>query len=164
MAVMVHEGLFVGNARDVYGFNGSVLHCAKDPWYVEAENALLSSVRGFRPFPNVIRINYNTMALNLVDADSPKYFSDEVVNAGLNFITERLAEEPVLCHCNQGLSRGPSMAFLWMHENGFLEKEFRYALPQFRELYPDFAPSNGVFGYLKNRIEKGEQHDSTLGK
>lgn len=91
----------------------------------------------------------------MVDAESPVYFPDEMVNAGLEFITERFAEgDCVLCHCNMGLSRSPSMAMLWMHEHGFLDNEFRYALPQFRKLYPSFAPENGVFQYLKNRIEK----------
>src|ERR1700677_3029632 len=117
-AKMVHYGLFVGNDSDVPGFSGSVLHCARDPWF-------------------------------------PKNFSDEMVNPGLDFITERFAAgDPVLVHCNQGLSRSPSVAFLWLHEHGFLDREFRYAVPQFKELYKDYNPNSGIFQYLKNRIEK----------
>lgn len=166
MAIMVHDGLFVGSAADTYKFAGSVLHCARDPWFAEAEIEVRKHSKDFYvpnkkimlefcPVPNVIRINYNTMTLNMVDADDPRYFSDEMINAGLEFITDRMAEgDPVLVHCNMGMSRSPSMAFLWMFEHGFLDNEFRYALPQFKRLYPDYAPGNGIWQYLKNRCEK----------
>ena len=34
---MVHDGIFIGNGYDAdqHKFAGSVLHCAKDPWYVQ---------------------------------------------------------------------------------------------------------------------------------
>jgi hypothetical protein len=93
------------------------------------------------------------MALNMVDAEHPKYFSDEMVNAGLEFISERMAEgDPILLHCNLGISRSPSMAFLWMFEHGFLDDDFMYAVPQFRGKYSDWMPANGIWQYLRNRI------------
>lgn len=171
MAVMVHDGLFVGNGFDIYKFAGSILHCARDPWFEDAEKRCLhpklysdygmtlggtgTTYKEFLESPKTwIRISYNEMALNMVDADSPKYFSDGMVNAGLDFISERMAEgDAVLCHCNLGVSRSPGLIMLWLWEHGFLDKEFRYALPQFKRLYPAFAPGNGIFKYLKNRIE-----------
>jgi hypothetical protein len=165
MATLVYEGgIFVGSGVDTYKFSGSILHCARDPWYTEAVAAFRlcwpSGVPTAFCYPEVnkantvIRLDYNTMALNMVDATSPIYFSDEMVNAGLQFITDRLAAgDPVLVHCNQGISRSPSMALLWMWEHGFLDNEFRYALAQFRDIYPDYSPGNGIFQYLKKRIE-----------
>lgn len=163
---MVHQGLFVGTGADMYKFAGSILHCARDPWYTESLNRLIHPIRYSDYGISVVatseewqkglyaRISYNEMALNMVDADNPRYFSDEMINAGLNFITERFAEgDAVLCHCNMGLSRSPSMAFLWMFEHGYLDDEFRYALPQFKKLYPDYMPGNGIWMYLKNRCE-----------
>jgi hypothetical protein len=148
MAKMVHEGLFVGNSADTYGFQGSILHCAKLPWYVEAQERTGS----LQVCPNVIREYYNVMSLNLIDANDRKFFSDEVINAGLNFITERFADgDPVLVHCNMGVSRSPSIAFLWMFEHGFLDDDFRYAMPEFKKLYPAYQPGNGVWQYLKSR-------------
>ena len=154
MAVMVHHGLFVGSAADTYKFSGSILHCAKEPWFVEAKE------KGFVPlsesYNTVIRIAYNEMSLNLVDAADKKYFNDVTINPGLEFISERMAEgDAVLVHCNLGISRSPSIALLWMWEHGYLDKEFRYALPQFKELYPAYQPGNGVWQYLKARIERG---------
>ena len=144
-AKMVHYGLFVGNDSDVPGFSGSVLHCARDPWF--PKNLPDSKL--------VWRASEYEMMLKMVDAADAKYFSDEMVNPGLDFITERFAAgDVVLVHCNQGLSRSPSVAFLWLHEHGFLDKEFRYAVPQFKEIYKDYNPNPGIFQYLKNRIER----------
>ena len=158
MAITVHDGVFVGLGADTYKFAGSVLHCARDPWFMTALSGKVNLWRspGCSSGPtNVIRQSYNELALNMVDAADPKYFSDEMVNAGLEFITERLAEgDAVLVHCNMGISRSPSMALLWMFEHGFLDPEFRYALPQFKRIYPDYCPGPGVFNYLKRRCEK----------
>ena len=154
MAVMVHHGLFVGSAADTYKFSGSILHCAKEPWFVEAKERGLVPLR--ESYNTVIRIAYNEMSLNLVDAADKKYFNDVTINPGLEFISERMAEgDAVLVHCNLGISRSPSIALLWMWEHGYLDKEFRYALPQFKELYPAYQPGNGVWQYLKARIERG---------
>ena len=157
MPIMVHDGLFVGPGADTYKFAGSILHCARDPWFVEACKSFVMPIS--YTFPSchntVVQPCYNEMALNMVDAAEPHYFSDEMVNAGLEFITERLAEgDPVLVHCNMGISRSPSMAFLWMFEHGFLDDEFRHALPQFKTIYPNYCPGNGIWQYLKRRCDK----------
>ena len=145
---MVHEGIFIGNGYDAdqHKFAGSTLHCAKDPWY---QQAYIPAI-----LPNVKRISYNEMALNMVDANTIMYFPDQMINAGLDFITERLAEgDPILVHCNMGLSRSPSMVFIWMFEHGFLDDKFRYAMPQFKELYPSYCPGNGIYAYVKKRCD-----------
>ena len=159
MATMVHEGLFVGPGSDCYKFAGSILHCARDPWFSAA--AGLPHVRNVDFFhakqtgPLFVRQSYNELALNMVDAADPRYFCDEMVNAGLDFITERMAEgDAVLVHCNMGISRSPSMAFLWMFEHGFLDFNFGRAVTQFQMLYSDWSPGAGIWQYLKRRCEK----------
>ena len=155
MSILLHDGLFVGNASDIYKFAGSILHCARDPWFTD-----LTKIGWVEPSFTWFRQAYNEMALNMVDAENPRYFSDEMINAGLDFITERLAEgDPVLVHCNAGLSRSPSMAFLWMFEHGFLDDEFRYAVPQFKNIYPDYMPGNGIWEYLKNRCDTSKKFE-----
>lgn len=160
MAKMLHEGLFVGNAADTYKFSGSILHAARDPWFLTAAQVLIKhamdeiAVKRFFPVDNVIRMDYNQMALNMVDANDARYFLNEMVNAGLEFISERMAEgDPILVHCNAGLSRSPSLCFLWMFEHGFLDNEYQYAVPQFKGIYKDWCPGNGIWNYLKNRCE-----------
>ena len=94
------------------------------------------------------------MALRMVDAPDTKYFSDWMINPGLEFITERFAAgDPVLVHCNVGVSRSPSVALLWMWEHGFLPEVFGEAVAAFKMLYPHYAPQAGIYGYLKNRIQ-----------
>jgi hypothetical protein len=165
MATMVHEGLFVGSAADTYKFAGSILHCARDPWFEDAIMRLRHpidysdygiTISGNEHHSGLFaRISCNELALNLVDADNPMYFPDEVINAGLDFITERMAEgDVILCHCNMGISRSPSVAMLWMFEHGFLDDEFRYAVPQFKQIYKDWCPGNGIWQYLKKRCDK----------
>ena len=116
MAVLVHDGIFVGNGSDIYRFAGSVLHCARDPWFTEelARNEHQwkygASYYGEwlpRAHGTVLQPAYNEMALNMVDAEHPKYFSDEMVNAGLEFITERLAEGDACWYTATPESRGP---------------------------------------------------------
>lgn len=169
MAVLVYDGgIFVGPGADTYKFAGSILHCARDPWYTQARITYKLCWKNGTPdkfhlpeinqSDTVIEMSYNEMALNMVDAQSPIYFSDEMINAGQQFITDRLAAgDPVLVHCNQGISRSPSMAFLWMFEHGFLDDEFRYAVPQFRERYKDWSPGNGIWQYLKKRCEREDK-------
>ena len=148
MAKPVHSGLFIGSGADSYKFAGSILHCARDPWYTNAPSDSLQIA------PNVRLMHYNEMALNMVDADHPKYFSDHMVDCGLNFISDRLAEgDACLVHCNEGVSRGPSMGLLWLFEHGFLSDDFRKALVEFRLLYPRYMPNTGIFEYLKVRCK-----------
>lgn len=153
---MVHDGIFVGPGADTYKFAGSILHCARDPWFSLAAKQKPSDdwFRAEQSGPTFVRQAYNELALNMVDADSPRYFSDEMVNAGLEFITERLAEgDPVLVHCNMGISRSPSMVFLWMFEHGFLDFNFDRAANQFQALYSKWSPGLGIWQYLKQRCE-----------
>lgn len=161
MAIMVHPGLFVGSTADTYKFAGSVLHAARDPWFERAKISFKWKHDEEYPIlvnENVIRTDYNEMALNMVDADDARYFPDDMINAGLEFITERMSEgDAALCHCNAGLSRSPSLAMLWLWEHGFLDDEYKYAVPQFKNLYPNWSPGNGIWNYLKQRCE-GEKN------
>jgi len=174
MATQVYDGLFVGNGYDTYKFAGSILHCAKNPWFDDAAaniNLLekLGDPRGVLAPPtypcllnrNVILVEYNEMALNMVDVADPSYFSDEMVNSGLQFISDRMADgDPVLVHCNMGVSRSPSMAFLWMFEHGFLDDDYETACEDFQDLYPDWFPGAGIKGYLDKRCKKPEPTNS----
>ena len=151
---MVHDGLFVGPGADTYKFAGSILHCARDPWFVEACKSFVMPIS--YTFPSchntVVQPCYNEMALNMVDAQHPKYFSDEMINAGLDFITERLAEgDAVLVHCQEGISRSPSLTMLWLFEHGFLSDDFKNACVEFKELYPPWKPNHGIFEYMRRR-------------
>jgi hypothetical protein len=96
----------------------------------------------------------NRLILNLIDADAPTYIPGEIIDASLAFIHENLASgRQVLVHCNQGLSRSPAIAMLYMgnYTNRLPKASFDEAFCQFCQIYPPFAPKGGVYGYLRNR-------------
>lgn len=98
----------------------------------------------------------NELALNLVDAPDPKYFRDDVINAGLDFITRNIGTNEVLVHCNAGMSRSPGIAFLWMFQKGmFNSYSFNESFDIFTLLYPNARLMGaGMLGYLRARCAR----------
>jgi hypothetical protein len=96
------------------------------------------------------------MALNLIDVrqlgpGGHHYVPDEVIEAGLKFISERMAAgDQVIVHCNQGKSRAPSLGLLWMLREGLISEDA--PLPSFAQLYEKFLPSAGMKEYLRQKF------------
>lgn len=154
--IRVARGLFVGNALDyekqVKGLPGwAVVHCCKEPYHRQAVGY---NGRGApRDHPEFLYAERgDRLALNLVDVDDPAYIQPAIVEKALDFIdVHRAKGNNVLCHCNQGGSRGPSIALLylgrWLPEYQDMAPEI--AMTQFREVYPQFDPAEGMRGYLE---------------
>lgn len=89
--------------------------------------------------------------LNMIDGHDPKYVADKMINAALDFIKEHLAnDQKVFIYCSLGESRSPSIALMYMLENGLIEPE--NAIQNFRDTYyPKYAPKAGNAGYIANR-------------
>ncbi|HLW01388.1 MAG TPA: hypothetical protein VKT82_22220 [Ktedonobacterales bacterium] len=91
--------------------------------------------------------------LNIVDADNAAFFSKEgLIDPALDFIDESRGKElQILVHCNQGESRAPSIALLYMAARlGILPTEsLEAAEAQFRPLYPNYFPKHGIRGHLR---------------
>ena len=93
----------------------------------------------------------NHLYLNLIDGDEARFVPDKIVDEALKFITECLDKnKPVLVHCVEGHSRAPSLALIWLVENGQLPRSG--AIRRFRQLYPDYAPNEGIKLYTRQRI------------
>ncbi len=91
--------------------------------------------------------------LNLIDADEPDFVPDAVINEALSFIKDNLAKDKsVLIHCNHGLSRSPTIIFLYLYSAGKLPAEYHRAIRAFRQIYPQYDPSIGLELYAKRRI------------
>src|SRR5690606_13991133 len=57
----------------------------------------------------------NRLILNMVDTPDHRYVQKRMVDAAVDFIDDQIrAGRKVLVHCNQGGSRGPSIALLYM--------------------------------------------------
>lgn len=155
--IEVAAGLFVGAAADYEqlresGLRGwSVVHAAKDPWHREAVGY---EGRG-APKDHAEYLwahRDRRLALNLIDVDDPQYIRPEIIEEALGFIDDELAEgRKVLVHCNQGQSRGPTIALMWMHRyhDELLPPDFEKAIVAFTELYPPYAPRNGMRSFAE---------------
>lgn len=145
--VEVSSGLWVGNDADCIGLNGAICHCAKEKWHRSFVNYTGRACSKDHP-EYLYAIRGTEIALNMVDVDNPAYHSEEMVDAGLDFIRGSLANGlRVLCHCNEGRSRAPSLAMLAMRNE--LPDSFEEAEIVFRELYPAYNPKNGIREYCR---------------
>lgn len=101
----------------------------------------------------------SVLALNLLDLSDPNFIDEGMVNRGLDFIEKRLnAGDKVLVACNQGLSRGPTMAMMYLRRIGDLPEGYRAAYKIFKTIYHKYDPGAGVQQYAKahwNQLMKG---------
>ncbi len=153
--IEVYENLFVGN-QDDYEFqvknsaDWAIVHACKEPYH---RDLLDYSGRGApKAHPEyLIARRDNRLFLNLIDADSSRFIPEAILNTAVEFVSEHLAaNRAVLVHCNQGRSRGPSIAMLYLHRHtNRLPAIFDTAVPAFTELYPPFAPARGIRNKLR---------------
>jgi hypothetical protein len=151
--IEVHPGLFVGSDDDyrhaVHGQLGwCVVHACKEPYHRQALGYTGRAAPKTHPEYLVARRG-NRLILNFVDAPDPNYIPREMVDEALEFIHERLAEgSRVLVHCNQGESRAPTLALLYLAKfTTELPGDVRGAMDEFRRRYPPYNPAGGVRGF-----------------
>lgn len=167
--IEIYPNLFVGSAADlihadngVGGVNAGwfVISAARDPWHREL---LGYTGRGApKDHPEyLIAERDRRLILNLVDAPDPAYIRNEIVTAAMDRIdAEFEVGNNVLLHCNQGNSRAPTLALLWLRfhcktTSPFLRlMSYDDAAKAFRDLYPTFEPGNGMEGYARAAWEE----------
>lgn len=152
----VFPGLFVGDEHDYQGMvrhqdGWAVVHACKEPYH---RNALGYSGRAApKSHPEyLIARRGERLILNLVDAPDPAYIPKEVIDAALEFVETKLRDEHrVLIHCNEGYSRAPSIAFLYLvsRTDRFAGHDLDTALAAFQLLYPFYNPASGVRGFVR---------------
>lgn len=165
--IEVAPNLFVGNGTDLMmvddGAKGIkdgwfVVTAAKEPWHREL---LGYTTRGApKDHPEYLMAERpRRLFLNLVDVDDPAFIREEIVTKALVDIDTALERgDKVLIHCNQGQSRAPMLALMWLHrqlEQSGGEITYDDAVEQFRAIYPSFAPSKGMEGYARAHWENG---------
>lgn len=123
MSTQVQYNLYVGSKQDL-------LHCTMD--IVSCTN-----IPKFKP---------RHLVLNMVDASDKKYFHLEQFNVVPGWINPLV---PTLIHCDQGLSRAPSMALYYLAFMGAISSSSYYrAYSDFKQLYPLFAPNTGIREFM----------------
>lgn len=160
--IEVYQNLYVGDQRDYESSvrqknqdEWSIVQACRDPYH---RRALGYKSRGApKNHPEyLIAKRGNRLILNLFDAEDPKYIGKEIIDEALEFINEQLGDDQnVLVHCNQGRSRSPGIALLYLAQKGGISSEsFLKARKEFKEIYPRCSMAGGMRGFLESNWEK----------
>lgn len=89
----------------------------------------------------------NDLYLNFVDMDRKQSheFMQPILTTAMDFIHEHLPGGRLELHCNQGRSRSPTIAMLYLAKRAgkIPSDSYRSARSSFQDLYPDYNPGGG---------------------
>lgn len=78
-------------------------------------------------------------------------FTHPIMKRAMEFIDEHIENRKVLIHCNQGFSRPPSIAVLYLARIGKINRSsFREAKDRFSTMYSDYQPGRGIELYMEH--------------
>lgn len=152
--IEVHEKLYVGAESDEHQTRGQpgwfVIHACKEPYHRQALNYTGRAASKDHPEYLLARRN-GCLILNLVDVDDVNFIRTEIIDAALDAIHDNINTSKVLVHCNQGQSRSPTIAFLYMRKYTeiFHDLELSKSLFAFRKIYPLYNPARGMAEYVR---------------
>lgn len=161
--IEIIPNLFVGSKADEQRIRGQAgwffIHACKEPYHRQALGYTGRAAAKTHLEYLIARRNAR-LILNLVDVDDPSYIAPEIVDAALDAIRDNIPHTKILLHCNQGQSRSPSIALLYLvkHTDLLPQSAVNAALEAFRAIYPPFAPAGGMAGYIQanwQRYAKG---------
>lgn len=153
----VYERLFVGSESDCRTSDDetAVVHACKSPCHQSAVG-----YTGNLPtnHPHYLSLRRgNDLYLNMIDPPIESLFPDELFQAFLPFAAE-IWDSPkrLLIHCNEGLSRSPSLALLFLakHIGAISNDSYEEARRDFYKLYPHYSPGGGIQTYLNANWRK----------
>lgn len=150
--IEVYHRLFVGGVDDcsrVVTEGRAIVHACKHPCHQRAVG-----YRGVLPKTHpeyLARVENCNLYLNVVDAPVP-LFLPATFRLFRSFARAAWeGEQEVLIHCNEGRSRAPSLALLFLAKDLHVlpEETFQEAAEAFLTLYPAYAPGRGIAMYLE---------------
>jgi hypothetical protein len=127
----------------------AIVHACKEPCHRSAVGYTTRTIPSGHP--NYLALeNGHHLYLNLIDPDQPLFMMASF-DAFLRFVDRQIAERNVLIHCNQGQSRAPSLALVYMAKRlGLLPGDsYTAATAGFRASFP-YTPGKGIQLWLTN--------------
>lgn len=152
--IEVYSNLFVGSQDDEVSIRGQngwfVVHACKEPYHRLALGYTGRAAPKDHPEYLIAR-RKGCLILNLVDADNVDYIPAEIVDTALGDIHQNIVSNSVLVHCNQGASRSPTIAFLYLlkYSSVFSGKDYGEFSKECVKLYPSYAPKRGMADYVR---------------
>jgi hypothetical protein len=154
--IQVHPNLHVGSLHNCSRFPGPIIHACKEPCHRKAVG-----YNGKLPtdHPSYLSLRKpGNLYLNIIDPPTPLFHLSLFLEA-LAFIDEHIREEDnewrrldsgLLIHCNQGQSRAPSIALLWLATRTEMPNaSFDQAAYAYKLLDPNYNPGTGIRLFLE---------------
>lgn len=149
--IEIYQGLFIGSEHECRSGNSSwaVVHACKSPCHQRAVG-----YRGnlLQNHPNYLILEVgNDLYLNMIDPPLP-LFKIELFTAFMEF-SERhwKSNRQLLIHCNQGESRAPTLAMIFLAKNirAINGSNFDEARRDFNKIFPNYNPGQGIQTFLR---------------
>jgi hypothetical protein len=150
--IQIIDNLFVGSDLDCtfYGEEVPIIHACK---------TCHRKALGYKNSLTSVHPNYliyqkqNHLFLNMVDMEQellPKY-TNPIMRSAVVFIEQYIQDKKVLIHCNQGQSRSPSIALVYLAKNKIIsDVSFEKACDDFSNIFKNYEPGKGILLYLRN--------------
>ena len=125
------------------------VQAAKLPFHKSAVGYTTNALEKDHP-EYYVAVRANGIALNMVDSDYASMFSVYLFDAALNYIDIKNREgKKILIHCNEGISRSPSIGLLYLATKGKISnKDYMSAKADFDKIYTTYYPNRGVRDFL----------------
>jgi hypothetical protein len=148
--VEVHDRIYVGDMAECRPGNAhfSVVHACKSPCHQQSVG-YKGSLPPLHPNYLILRRPYD-LYLNIIDPPVP-LFKIETFLELLQFAREHYdGGGSLLIHCNQGESRAPTLALLFLakHLGVIPNSSFSAAKEVFTSLYSGYRPGTGIQQFL----------------
>ena len=149
--VEIDKNIFVGSLLDYqsieYNNEFCFVQACKEPCHRRALGYTGRSPEKTHP-EYLIAFRPKKIILNMIDADK-KYFTNILFEESINFIENKLKENcKILIHCNQGVSRSPSIGLLYLAiKNKIDSSDYESAKSDFMKIYPRYEPK-GIADFL----------------
>lgn len=157
--IEVYPNLYIGDENDEMRLRGQAgwyfVRACKEPYHRDALGYTGRAAANTHP-EYLIAYRDGRLILNLVDVDNVAYVSPLIVDAAIEAIHKNLPTHKVLLHCNQGMSRSPTIGALYLaaHTDVFAGQTVDEAVRTFRGIYPSYNPKKGAADYLLNNWAK----------
>ena len=152
----VISGLFVGTERDCQRGNHklALVHACKTPCHQRAVG-YCGTLQQSHPNYLVLEHEFD-LYLNIIDPPIP-LFRVELFTAFLAFAQSHwLRGRQLLIHCNQGESRAPMLAFLFLArvDRSIPSSTFHDGFAHFKQLYPNVNPGRGITTFMEQHWDE----------
>ena len=152
----VHERVFVTNEESCQSGSAefAVIHACKTPCHQLAVG-YKGSLPNTHPNYLVLEREYD-LYLNIIDPPVP-LFKPGLFSSFMKFANKHWTEQrTIIIHCNQGQSRAPSLALLFLAKCLCVINNDSYhtARVEFEAIYPIYRPGNGIETYFEKNWGK----------